>query len=60
MPVHNVLAIVLLGFVVAPVFVAGFKDLLTFFGSYHNQDYSLFYGCIRQNAIDRVNAFAGK
>jgi hypothetical protein len=60
MPVHNVLAIVLLGFVVAPVFVAGFKDLLTFFGSYHNQDYSLFYGGIRQNAIDRVNAFAGK
>jgi len=60
MPVHNVLAIVLLGFVVAPVFVAGFKDLLTFFGSYHNQDYSLFYGSIRQNAIDRVSAFAGK
>lgn len=38
----------------------GFKDPLTFFGSYHNQDYSLFYGSIRQNAIDRVNAFAGK
>ena len=60
MPVHNVLAIVLLGFVVAPVFVAGFKDSLTFFGSYHNRDYSLFYGSIRQNAIDRVSAFAGK
>ena len=38
----------------------GFKDPLTVFGSYHNQDYSLFYGSISQNAIDRVEAFAGK
>jgi len=60
MPVHNVLAIVLLGFVVVPVAAEEFKEPLTFFGSYHNQDYSLFYGCIRQNAIDRVSAFAGK
>lgn len=34
-----------------------FKDPLTGFGSYHNQDYSLFYANIRKNAIDRVNAF---
>jgi hypothetical protein len=38
----------------------GFKDPLTIFGSYHNQDYSLFYASIRQNAIDRVQAFTGK
>lgn len=35
----------------------GFRDQLTIFGSYHNQDYSLFYASIRQNAIDRVKAF---
>jgi hypothetical protein len=38
----------------------GFKDPLTTFGSYHNQDYSLFYGSIRQNVIDRVDAFTGR
>ena len=38
----------------------GFRDPLTVFGNYHNQDYSLFYGSIRQNAIDRVEAFAGE
>ena len=38
----------------------GFKDPLTIVGSYHNQDYSLFYGSIRQNAIERVNAFVGR
>lgn len=35
----------------------GFSDALTLLGSYHNQDYSLFYASLRQNAIDRVNAF---
>lgn len=38
----------------------GFRDPLTVFGSYHNQDYNLFYGSIRQNAIDRVQAFLAK
>jgi len=35
----------------------GFRDPMSVFGSYHNQDYNLFYGSIRQNAIDRVAAF---
>jgi len=35
---------------------AGFHDLLTLFmGSYHANDYGIFYAAIRQNAIDRVN-----
>lgn len=36
---------------------AGFKDPLTTLGSYHNQDYSLFYASVRRNAIARVEAF---
>ncbi len=39
---------------------AGFKDPLTTLGSYHNQDYSLFYGSIRRNAIARVEAFGNR
>jgi Protein of unknown function (DUF3089) len=39
---------------------SGFRDPLTVFGSYHNQDYSLFYGSIRQNAMERVEAFLAK
>jgi hypothetical protein len=35
-----------------------FRDIMTTFGSYHNQDYSLFYASLRQNAIDRVAAFS--
>ncbi|MFA5955255.1 DUF3089 domain-containing protein [Hyphomicrobium sp.] len=35
----------------------GFRDPMSVFGSYHNQDYNLFYGSIRQNAIDRVTAY---
>lgn len=38
----------------------GFKDPMTSLGSYHNQDYSLFYESIRRNAIARVNAFEVK
>jgi hypothetical protein len=34
-----------------------FNDLLTLFGSYHDFDYHLFYMNIRQNAIERVQAF---
>lgn len=36
---------------------AGYRDVMTTFGSYHNQDYSLFYASLRRNALDRVNAF---
>jgi hypothetical protein len=36
---------------------AGFSDVLTRFGSYHNLDYSLFYDSIRRNAVERVAAF---
>jgi hypothetical protein len=35
----------------------GFVDPLTRLGSYHNHDYNLFYASIRQNAIDRVEAY---
>jgi hypothetical protein len=35
----------------------GFSDTLTRLGSYHNLDYALFYNNVRQNAVDRVNAF---
>ncbi len=35
----------------------GFIDPLTKLGSYHNHDYNLFYSSVRQNAIQRVNAF---
>jgi hypothetical protein len=35
----------------------GFKDALTKFGSYHNQDYALFYDAVRRNAVDRVTRF---
>lgn len=38
----------------------GFTDPLTKLGSYHNHDYGLFYVNIRQNAIERANAFLGK
>jgi hypothetical protein len=38
----------------------GFKDPMTSLGSYHNQDYSLFYESIRRNAIARVDAFDAK
>jgi hypothetical protein len=41
-----------------PSSAAGFHDLLTLFmGSYHNNDYGIFYDAIRRNAIDRVNAW---
>jgi hypothetical protein len=37
---------------------AGFHDLLTLvMGSYHANDYGIFYAAIRQNAIDRVDAW---
>lgn len=36
----------------------GFKDPMTTLGSYHNQDYSLFYASIHKNAIQRVEAFS--
>jgi Protein of unknown function (DUF3089) len=36
-----------------------FDDLLTLFGSYHDSDYHLFYMNIRQNAIERTQAFLG-
>jgi hypothetical protein len=36
---------------------AGFSDVLTRFGSYHNLDDSLFYDSIRRNAVERVAAF---
>lgn len=42
---------------IPPAKRVGFDDALTMFGSYHNQDYSLFYASVRQNAIDRVEAF---
>jgi Protein of unknown function (DUF3089) len=35
----------------------GFIDPLTKLGTYHNHDYNLFYASIRQNAMDRVEAF---
>ncbi|HEY3812964.1 MAG TPA: DUF3089 domain-containing protein [Caulobacteraceae bacterium] len=36
----------------------GFHDALTFvYGSYHKNDYGLFYASIRQNASDRVKAW---
>ncbi len=35
----------------------GFIDPLTKLGSYHNHDYNLFYASIRDNAIDRAEAF---
>jgi hypothetical protein len=35
----------------------GFVDPLTRLGSYHNHDYNLFYASVRQNTIDRVEAF---
>ncbi len=38
----------------------GFVDLLTKFGSYHNHDYNLFYASVRQNALDRTNAYLGQ
>jgi len=38
----------------------GFIDPLTKLGSYHNHDYNLFYASIRQNALDRVEAFLTK
>lgn len=37
---------------------AGYRDTLSLvFGSYHKNDFGLFYAAIRQNAIDRVAAF---
>jgi hypothetical protein len=37
---------------------AGFHDMLTtFMGSYHANDYGIFYVAIRQNAIRRVDAW---
>ena len=36
---------------------SGFTDTLTVLGSYHNQDYNLFYESVRRNAIERVKAF---
>ena len=37
----------------------GFHDTLSFiYGSYHKNDYGLFYGAIRANAIDRVAAWS--
>jgi hypothetical protein len=38
----------------------GFIDPLTKLGSYHNHDYNLFYASIRQNAIDRTDAFLSR
>ena len=35
----------------------GFRDAMTLFGSYHNQDYNLFYASLRQNVMDRIEAF---
>jgi hypothetical protein len=39
---------------------AGFSDVLTLFGSYHDFDYNLFYMNIRQNAVERVAAYLGE
>ena len=39
---------------------SGFTDAMTKFGSYHNLDYGLFYNSVRQNAVERVKAFASK
>jgi hypothetical protein len=36
---------------------SGFKDLLTFFGSYHIYDYNIFYANIRANVRQRVLAY---
>ncbi|MFM9864676.1 MAG: DUF3089 domain-containing protein [Micropepsaceae bacterium] len=38
----------------------GFIDPLTKLGSYHNHDYNLFYASVRQNAIDRTEAFLNR
>jgi hypothetical protein len=38
---------------------AGYHDALALvYGSYHRNDYGMFYAAIRQNAVDRVRAFA--
>ena len=38
----------------------GYHDSLALlFGSYHRNDFGLFYAAVRQNAIDRTQAFAG-
>jgi hypothetical protein len=34
--------------------------LNAYYGDYHNYDYQLFYESIRNNAIDRVNAYLTK
>ena len=36
---------------------AGFRDVLTAAGDYHDFDYSLFYMNLRANAVQRVAAF---
>ncbi len=44
--------------VVIPPSAPGFHDRLSaFFGSYHLNDYGLFYASLRQNAIDRTTAW---
>jgi Protein of unknown function (DUF3089) len=37
-----------------------FFDPLSVLGIYHDLDYNLFYGSLRQNAVDRVNAFTAQ
>ncbi len=39
----------------------GFSDMLSrLVGSYHINDYGLFYASLRQNAIDRVSAWTAR